>query len=63
MSLASEHIATKIMDEIESVEHSILSGVCSDYTMYREHIGMLTAYRVALTIAKRASAAVEEDVD
>jgi hypothetical protein len=63
VSLAADHIMTMILQEIESVEYAILNGSCADYTMYREHIGMLAAFKIALDIARKAGVAVDEDVD
>ncbi len=61
--MLTDHIVTMLQREIESIEHAILTGACPDFTSYREHVGMLTAYRVAIDIAKRADASLDEDAD
>jgi hypothetical protein len=55
-----DHFITLIEREIESVQHAVLSGSCPDYTSYREQIGQIMAFQMAITLAKKAFAEDDE---
>jgi hypothetical protein len=56
-----DRIIAMLQREIDSIEHSLLAGACPDYTVYREQVGALGAYRDAIQLAKKAFS--EEDDD
>jgi hypothetical protein len=56
-----DRIIALLQREIDSIEHSLLSGACPDFTVYREQVGQLSAYRDAIQIAKRAFSEDEDD--
>lgn len=49
-----DQLIALIEREMASIEHSILSGSCPDYTVYREQVGQLVAYRTCLDLARKA---------
>lgn len=55
-----ERILHLLEQELKSVEHSLLGGQLSDYTMYREYVAQRHAFRRAIDIAKQA---FQEDED
>ena len=55
-----DHLIAMIEREIESIEHSIVIGGCPDYTVYREQVAQLKAFRTAIDMARRAFREDEE---
>lgn len=58
-----ERITAMIKREVAAIEHNISTGACPDYIAYREQVSMLTAFRVATEIVKKAFAEDEDDED
>lgn len=56
-----DRIVALLQREIDSIEHSLLSGACPDFTVYREQVGQLSAYRTAIQLAKKAFSEDEDD--
>ena len=61
--MLKDHIVTLLLREIESVTQHLTNGTCPDYASYREHIGMLRAFRDAIEIVKTADATLDEGED
>jgi hypothetical protein len=56
-----DQLISLIEREMASIEHSILSGSCPDYTVYREQVGQLVAYRISIDLARKAFTQDEDD--
>jgi hypothetical protein len=56
-----DHLIAMIEREIATIEHAIVFGGCPDYTVYREQVAALNAYRFAIDMARRASREDEDE--
>lgn len=56
-----DRIIALLEREIASIEHSLLTGTCPDYTVYREQVAAVGAYHTAIQLIKKAASEDEDD--